>query len=502
MWNTNRPLVVALGVATVLVLGRSAVFLWWEQAGFDADQAIYGLMAKHIAEGRAFPMFIYGAQYMLAVEAWLAAPLFAVFGPSVGMLKVPVVLVNVATGGLLVWVLHKDGGLKPALAVVASLFYLAASPAMAGRLVETGGGNPEPFLYVLLLWVLRSRPFAFGVVFGIGFLHREFTAYGLTAIVALALINDWRITAERFRAVALAAVGYLIVWQVARTGWLFSTPFGPGAPITAVLGAGDNLEGLAGRFCWAPEAVMPGWIGFFGRDLGVAYGASAGTLLDAGVRSSLTASLPGLAGAWPVFATVLALALGRVLWLSLRNRDPIWRGRTMIGTFLLVVGVQAGVVYIVARCGVYDVQTFRYALLSAYTGIGVVALFLICEPRRVLRLSMAGAVVLWAVASGAGHAQLLSEYIYNEPTNPRRALATYLVANNIRYGWAPYWTAYSTTFLSGERVVLASTDTIRIDDYQKQVAMHLDEAVSIEIEPCRSQAGIETSPGGFWVCRD
>ena len=35
-------------------------------------------MAKHISEGRAFPVFIYGDRYMLAVQAWLAAPLFAI----------------------------------------------------------------------------------------------------------------------------------------------------------------------------------------------------------------------------------------------------------------------------------------------------------------------------------------------------------------------------------------------------------------------------------------
>ena len=155
---------------------------------------------------------------------------------------------------------------------------------------------------------------------------------------------------------------------------------------------------------------MPGLISFFGGDLGVAYGMSGGPLLDLGVRSSLRASLPGLAGAWPVLGTLFVLAIGRVLWVSLRDRAPIWRGRAMIGTFLLAVGLQAGAAYIVARCGLYDAHTFRYALLSAYTGVGAVALFLICEPRRVWRGAMAAVVVAWAVASGAGHVQLLAEY--------------------------------------------------------------------------------------------
>jgi len=228
---TGRRLTIAMSAAVALVLARAAVFLLWEQASFDADQAIFGLMAKHIAEGRAFPMFLYGDRYLLAVEAWLAAPLFAVLGPSVAVLKLPLVLVNVATAVLLVWVLHRDGGLKPVTALICSLFYVWASPALAESLVDAAGGNPEPFLYVLLLWVLRDRPLVFGVVFGIGFIHREFTAYGVTAIVGLALLDDWRVTTERLRAVALAGIGYMVVWQLVRTGFVFSNQFGPGAPI-------------------------------------------------------------------------------------------------------------------------------------------------------------------------------------------------------------------------------------------------------------------------------
>ena len=66
-WRTILPL------AIVLIVFRSAIFVFWPQSYFDSDQAIFGLMAKHIAEGRAFPLFMYGQTYMLAAEAWLAA---------------------------------------------------------------------------------------------------------------------------------------------------------------------------------------------------------------------------------------------------------------------------------------------------------------------------------------------------------------------------------------------------------------------------------------------
>ena len=52
-----------------IVLARAAIFLVSPEAHFDSDQAIVGLMAKHLSELRAFPVFFYGQTYMLGVEA-------------------------------------------------------------------------------------------------------------------------------------------------------------------------------------------------------------------------------------------------------------------------------------------------------------------------------------------------------------------------------------------------------------------------------------------------
>src|SRR5215207_5041232 len=87
---------LAVAVLTTIVLFRSGVFVFSERAHFDADQAITGLMAKHLAEGRALPVFWYGQSYMLSVESWLAAPLFVMAGASVTALKLPLLFVNVA----------------------------------------------------------------------------------------------------------------------------------------------------------------------------------------------------------------------------------------------------------------------------------------------------------------------------------------------------------------------------------------------------------------------
>ena len=293
---TKRGVTIAIAVAVALVIARSAVFLLWEQSAFDSDQAIFGLMAKHIAEGRAFPMFIYGDRYLMAVQAWLAAPLFLVFEPSVALLKLPVVLINAATAALLVFVLHRDARLRPATALLASLFFAAMPPIMAKLLAETGGGNPEPFLYVLLLWVLRARPLAFGLVFAFGFVHREFTVYGVTALVAIAVLADRRLNYERFKAVALAGIGFFVVSQAIRAAYLFSNPLGPGSAIAVPLAGTDNIGGLAGRYCFAPETILPSMASLFGNFFGVVFGATNHRFVDFGLRSTLSAGRTGRRG--------------------------------------------------------------------------------------------------------------------------------------------------------------------------------------------------------------
>jgi hypothetical protein len=53
----SREWWLSAGVAVFAVIFRSAVLVAWPLAAFDSDQAITGLMAKHLAELRAFPVF-------------------------------------------------------------------------------------------------------------------------------------------------------------------------------------------------------------------------------------------------------------------------------------------------------------------------------------------------------------------------------------------------------------------------------------------------------------
>ncbi len=82
-----RQAVVMTTAAIVVMLVIRAGLHFAGSISFDSDEAILGLMARHILHGRGFPLFFYGQRYMGALDAYLAVPLFALSGPSVGAMR-------------------------------------------------------------------------------------------------------------------------------------------------------------------------------------------------------------------------------------------------------------------------------------------------------------------------------------------------------------------------------------------------------------------------------
>ena len=84
-------------VAGALILGGVTlrlllIVLGWPQT--NSDESTIGLMALHIASGIDFPGFFYGQNYMGALQAYLAAPLFRLFGPSIFSLRLVMLLLS------------------------------------------------------------------------------------------------------------------------------------------------------------------------------------------------------------------------------------------------------------------------------------------------------------------------------------------------------------------------------------------------------------------------
>ncbi|MFI7431999.1 hypothetical protein [Micromonospora haikouensis] len=168
----------------------------------NSDEATFGLAALHIAAGREHPVFLYGQRYMGMAEAYLAAPLVAVAGPSWPVLRLPVL----ALWALFVFLAYRLTRriCAPWFAVlVVGLLALGPERVLRDQL-QAVGGRPEAkpaVLAILLVAVglangrVRSRPLAAG-------------AAGLLA--GLAVWSDWLIVPY------LAAAVLLLAWVLRR----------------------------------------------------------------------------------------------------------------------------------------------------------------------------------------------------------------------------------------------------------------------------------------------
>jgi hypothetical protein len=212
---TDRRQLALLGVlAVALVALRSFVATYYEGFYFDSDQAIVGLMARHLSRFQRFPLFYYSLNYILGVQAWIIAPFFWIGRSSVTLARLPFVALNALVGVWLVRRFTNRDGLRPGTAFVAALPFIMPTPAVGTQLLELAGACVEPFVYVLLLWVLRRRPFAFGLLLAIAFLQREFAIFAVPAILLVEIRRPDFWSRGNVTRAAWAIAGFALAWII------------------------------------------------------------------------------------------------------------------------------------------------------------------------------------------------------------------------------------------------------------------------------------------------
>jgi hypothetical protein len=492
---TTRRLVLA-GLV-LLTIARSAVFVFAGTSHFDADQAVTGLMAKHLSELRAFPVFWYGQTYMLGVEAWLAAPVMAAIGPTITALKLPLLAINVAVVVLLFGSLA-DEGLETWAAAVATLFFALAAPITAAHYLTANGGNVEPCLYVLLLWRLRARPAWFGAVLGLGFLNREFTIYGAAALLLIEGARRTLFTRESARRYAIACLTAAGVWVVVLVLRHFSSAAGPGTSMADLSNqlAANNLLQLTERFCLDGRAIATGFRQLFTDHWPELFGLEPQPLTDFGIESTVHQGLAG--AAWlllPVFGIPVVTLLA-----PLPQRAPVAPrapGSPRADVYLIVVAGLSLAGYLVGRCGLIDPHTMRYELLSPLGAAGLSAAFLRARPPKALAVAWTACAALIFALSVTSHARLVAEYLTRPPVPAKLELVHALEARGVRYAYADYWTAYYVTFLTRERIIVAADAVVKVRGHNRLVDAHRAEAIRISRSPC--PGGTQLTPA-FWAC--
>ena len=211
----------------LLVLFATAVLrfaiLFVSQTHVTSDEAIIGLMGKHILEGRAFPFYFYGISYnaSCAWEAYLAAVPFAIAGVGVVALKIPTVLLSLVCLALFYVMTTRLYSIR--VAALASLIF-ALWPGLAKWHYQPRGYTFY-FLFIPLLIILflnveqddarRSRNFLlFGLGCGIAFWSMELLLVTIVALWILLLLR------RRFSITTLAAaLGGFVVGYAPAIWW-------------------------------------------------------------------------------------------------------------------------------------------------------------------------------------------------------------------------------------------------------------------------------------------
>lgn len=479
--NLRRLLIVAAVLLAGVAL-RGVFFLRFDESYFDSDQAIVGLMAKHLVEGRAFPLFFYGQEYMLGVEAWVMAPVFAVFGPTVFALRLTMVLLNAATVIVLWWLLVRDARLHPWLAALAAAPFGLAPFITGAHLVEAQGGNVEPFLWVLVAWLVRGRPLALGAVLAVGFLHREFSVYAAPALLVVQLVETRGRLLSLLRPWALTAFAFVAVFQGIGALKPYADLLGPGSagvPVSAGTSDQGNVAQLLARADIRADALPTRFKALAIEYLPMIVGLQ-------GFRPYLISIGSDAHVGWEELRTpVAALAAALLVWWLIE----VARRRSMVGVafplYLILVGLVAAVAYALTRD--LSMFTFRYGLLALYLPVGGAALLLQDQRPVAMRVGGAALIGLLAAMSLVDHVRVLERASVAPPPPRFVPLAERLEARGVQLARAGYWRSYVVTFLTGERVVVASNEIQRIREYQQRVDEASEGVVTIQESPCEGQ---------------
>jgi hypothetical protein len=165
----------------------------------DGDESVLGLMAKHAAEGREFPLFFYGQHYALeTVEAGLAAIAFVIFGAGAVVLKLSMLALWIP--GVLFFFLAVSRVTGRARGFWITTL-LIANPMWAAWSMKAGGGYLTAFAASgALVWLLvqdeghdsASRWLLAGALTGLIYLAQPLWVPGVGPIVLVVMIHRRR----------------------------------------------------------------------------------------------------------------------------------------------------------------------------------------------------------------------------------------------------------------------------------------------------------------------
>ncbi len=203
------PVLAIAALWRIVVLASGAV-------SFHSDEAIVGLMARHINQGQPIPVFFYGQPYMGSLDPWLVSIAFRLFGESVLSIRlVQSALYLALVGTTMLLALRLSASVQVA-AIAGLLIAIPPTVLTLYTTVSLGGYGETLVIGNLLLLVgyeIRQRQkaswrywLALGFVTGLGWWTNSLIVVYAIPVAILLLPGNWR----RGRMIMLALVAFIV----------------------------------------------------------------------------------------------------------------------------------------------------------------------------------------------------------------------------------------------------------------------------------------------------
>jgi hypothetical protein len=500
--------IVAFVVIAAATIAARLPFLLRADRFFDADEAVEGLMARHVLQGE-HPLFLWGQRYKGVPEVYLSAAVFRVASPSVVALKAVSLACFVVFVCLNFRLLERV--CSRGVAWIATAFLIAGPPSLV---LWSMSGSAEIVMTliagaVLLLAVensllpalnvpaYRASPYSIyiaGAALGFGLWVQQFILYYVVSLAVTAAIvtPGWRAAIQEAIRARVPAWMKAILLALAGVAGLYLL-----LGLMAFLGAGFQTRGITAthpqKMWWIAGVLLATTVAvvtvcvFRGRLFGPSLAFLAGyapaiiarlgnhgmgapiSRLDAATLRAVLPDvthvmLPILFGwrdplarptVFPGLAIVIVVIAAVSYWLA-------WR-RT-VTPFFHVFPLVAAVMFFVSGSYI-DAQSYRYlmpiyATLPVVCAVGVVGLW---RANRIAGAAMCAAAVTIFVA------QQIVWYKQLEPDRDSQRVLECLDAAGVRAARASYWESYKLTFLSGERIIVSPLDGMdRYPKYSEQ----------------------------------
>jgi hypothetical protein len=186
----------------VVFLGAVLRLDFMQAVGFsiDSDEAIVGLMGKHILEGRPIPVFYYGQHYMGSLEGLMAAASFALFGVTPFALQLVPLVCSLLCIVLMFFL--GQAVMSTRAGLVAALFMSCAPPALLVWSAKARGGFVEVLvlgilaMLVCIRWIRSSPdklgyPVLLGLLLGLGWWVNNQIVYFIAPIAIVSGAHLW-----------------------------------------------------------------------------------------------------------------------------------------------------------------------------------------------------------------------------------------------------------------------------------------------------------------------